>query len=177
MFKIDGIEEVIAAIYGFIDELQANLAADLGVLGQDALSQLRIRTSQEFQTVPTYLYEGNVLKLPGYKSFDTNVGFFSIDAAPVEGTVWEGMVQLHLNGPHLLNELLDTDTTITDNAVEVAVGYPEGTGEGNTKYITQTLFGTEKEQPRPFLNVILNDFADDFARIAEESGRRTINGG
>ncbi len=179
MFKIDGLDQVITNLRRFINDLQSNLATDLGAVSGSALAELRVRTSQEFQTVPTYLYESNVLKLPGYKQFDTDIGFFSREAAPVEGTAWEGMVQLHLNGPHLLNELLTQEviTTHGDN-IEASVGYPDGTGtRQDTKYIVQTLFGTVKEQGRNFLAVILRDYEEIFWRAAHAAGLRALDNG
>jgi hypothetical protein len=86
-------------------------------------------------------------------------------------------VQLHLNGPHLLRDLLTTEVSESLSGVEAEIGYPQGTeSREDTSYILKVLFGTTKMQARNFLAVLMKDYQEKFNTSTMQAAARAFNG-
>lgn len=166
MFRLNGVSEVLNNLRAFMLDLTSNLTEELDSVTNDALNELKIRTSQAYQTVPSYLPPDSEL-----------ISTFSKKAPPVQDTVWEGMVQEYFSGAHKLHDLLTSIISVDDDGVMAEIGYEEGVGSTvGTKYIVDVLFGTRIMQGRNFLAVLLKDYEDAYYRAALSAGLRTVNG-
>lgn len=166
--EISGLDAVLKNLKRIRTRLPLELEVALDAVGQDMVREAKSRTSYPYQTVPSYLGK------KGKKFPKGTVPFFAKGSPSIAGSPWEGRVQKYPKGNHPLSDLIQHETAVTNNTVTVAVGYPDGIGEGSTSYIIKVLFGSTKMQPRNYLGVLLNDYKTIFLSAVRQAGRRAF---
>lgn len=146
------------------------------------LATVKNRTRREYQEVVSYVFE-SILGLPGTKPEYAVPGLIGTFArtAPTLTAPWDRSVQKYrevkAKGHHPLHTLLRSTYSETPTGLFVTkVGYPEGTGgKGtNTRFIVWVMFGTAKMQPRPFLELALDEAAPNFLKEVKEAIQRLM---
>jgi hypothetical protein len=173
--KITGVDELVARVRRLQEGIRTAARDATGQGGRELLDLTHERVSQEFQSVPSYIYETEVLgKHGGPGKYEPGtIGTFARRAPSIEGTPWEGQAQRYPAGNPLLSGELGTESLEEDGRYRAVVGYPD-LDEHRRHIILWTLFGTRKEQPRPYLQIALRDMAERFTELVREAFTRLI---
>lgn len=166
MARVTGTAKIVAELHRRRLALAGDLQRVSKATADELKRNLKARTMQPFQSVPTYIYEterqgrhGGPGKYP-----PGTIGFFATLSASIAGTPWEALVQLYSDlesrPEHKLHTMVDAVATTDGVEYLVEAGYPEevpGPRGSPYRYIYWVLSGTTKMQRRPFLDAAQED--------------------
>ena len=145
------------------------------VAAEEMHARIQRDVDQPFQSVVSYVYE-SLMGLPGTKVEFADpdlIGTFA-KRAPKLVDPWTKQVQIYRKGGHPLRDRLAVETHDRGRQIIASVGYPPDMGRGgrDTRYVIWVLFGTTKMQPRPFLQIALDEYGEGHLdRIADVVSR------
>ena len=174
--KFRGLAPTINRMKAFEETVSKTVQNVVRTKGFNLWQDIRRNVDREFQETVSYVFE-SILGLPGTKpefADPSLVGTFS-RRAPELAEPWLRQVQKYRKGAHVLRDRLKHEFQETAKGIYVErIGYHRSVGRRGTRtrYVIWVLYGTQKMQARPFLQLALHENAEDFM----DSLFRTLQG-